>query len=68
MNVRARALQATAPHAAAALWAQIDRSLADQAASLPMINERGIAFVSAAVTNYQSHPYWGVIADQLWVK
>jgi YVTN family beta-propeller protein len=68
MNARARALQATTPHAAAALWAQIDRSLADQAASLPMINERGIAFVSAAVTNYQSHPYWGVIADQLWVK
>ena len=67
-NARARSLQATTPHAAAALWAQIDRRLADQAASLPMITERGIAFLSAAVANYQSHPYWGVIADQLWVK
>jgi ABC-type transport system substrate-binding protein len=68
MNTRARNLQATDPHQAATLWAQIDRNLVDQAASLPMINERGLAFLSGRVTNYQSHPYWGLIADQLSVK
>jgi hypothetical protein len=26
-----------------------------------------IDFVSARVRNYQPHPYWGIIADQLWI-
>jgi ABC-type transport system substrate-binding protein len=68
MNARARLIQATNPHAAAALWAQIDRRLVDRAAWVPMINESGIDFLSARVANYQSHPYWGVLVDQLWVR
>jgi peptide/nickel transport system substrate-binding protein len=68
LNTRARALQATSPHEAAALWEQIDRNLVNRAAVAPMINERGLAFVSARVTNYESHPYWGLIADQLSVR
>jgi len=67
-NLRARTLAATNPRQAAALWAQIDRDLVDQAASAPFINERAIDFVSARVRNYQSHPYWGIIADQLWLR
>jgi hypothetical protein len=35
---------------------------------LPMINERGIDFLSTRVANYEPHPYWGLFADQLWVK
>ena len=27
-----------------------------------------IDFLSDRVTNYQSHPYWGLLADQLWVQ
>lgn len=68
LNAQARALEATSPHQAAALWERIDHSLADQAAAAPMINERGLAFVSARVANYESHPYWGLIADQLSVN
>jgi peptide/nickel transport system substrate-binding protein len=68
LNARARALQATDPHEAAALWSQIDRRLVGQAAAAPLINERGLAFVSTRVGNYESHPYWGLIADQVWVK
>jgi peptide/nickel transport system substrate-binding protein len=60
--------QATNPHAAADLWAEIDRRLVDQAAWVPMVNEIGIAFLSKRVGNYQSHPYWGLIIDQLWVR
>lgn len=67
MNSRARALEATDPRAAATLWAQIDRKLVNRAAWLPMINERGLDFLSKRARNYQAHPYWGMLADQLWL-
>ena len=53
---------------AADLWARIDRELVDRAVWLPMVNERGIDFLSTRVANYESHPYWGLFADQLWVR
>jgi len=67
-NLRAQSLKATRPQAAAALWARIDRELVDRAAWVPLVNERGIDFLSARVRNYQVHPYWGLIADQLWLR
>jgi len=33
-----------------------------------MINEHAIDFVSSRVPIYQSHPYWGLLADQLWLR
>jgi peptide/nickel transport system substrate-binding protein len=68
LNAKARSLQATNPRTAAALWSAIDRDLVDRAAWLPMINERGIDFLSGRVANYQSNPYLGLLADQLWVR
>jgi peptide/nickel transport system substrate-binding protein len=68
LNARARSLLATRPRDAARIWARIDRELVDRAVWLPMINERGIDFLSTRVANYESHPYWGLFADQLWVK
>jgi hypothetical protein len=38
-------------------WARIDRQLVEDAASLPLVNEGGIDFVSARVHNYQANPY-----------
>jgi peptide/nickel transport system substrate-binding protein len=67
-NNRARLVNATSPRAAASIWARIDRELVDEAAWLPLIEERGLDFVSARVRNYQFHPYWGVVADQLWLR
>jgi len=64
---RAQALKPTNPRAAAAIGARIDRRLVDRAAWVPMINELGLDFVSERMHNYQFHPYWGLIADQLWV-
>ena len=55
------------PRAAAAMWARIDRRLVDRAAWVPMVNERGLDFVSDPVRNYEFHPYWGLITDQLWL-
>jgi peptide/nickel transport system substrate-binding protein len=64
----AHTVQATNPRAADALWAELDRRLVDAAVWAPLIDERGIEFVSTRVRNYQSHPYWGLLADQLWVR
>jgi DNA-binding SARP family transcriptional activator/ABC-type transport system substrate-binding protein len=64
---RAQKLKSTRPLAAAAIWAGIDRRLVDRAAWVPMVNELGLDFVSSRVRNYQFHPYWGLIADQLWL-
>jgi ABC-type transport system substrate-binding protein len=64
----ARSLAAANPSAAASLWATIDRYVVDQAAWVPLVNPRLIDLVSARVRNYQFHPYWGIIADQLWLR
>ena len=63
----AQTLNSTNPRAAAAAWARIDRRLVDRAAWVPMINERGLDFVSERLRNYEFHPYWGLITDQVWL-
>jgi YVTN family beta-propeller protein len=65
---RAQWLNGTRPRSAAAIWARIDRELVDRAAWVPLINEGGVDFVSKRVRNYQAHPYWGLLADQLWLR
>ncbi len=64
---RAQLLQAVNPQLANTAWAHIDHELVDLAAWVPIVNERGIDLVSGRVRGYQFHPYWGLIADQLWL-
>ena len=63
----ARRLEQPAPRAAAAAWSRVDRATVDEAAWLPLVNPRQIDFVSARVRNFQHHPYWDILVDQLWV-
>jgi peptide/nickel transport system substrate-binding protein len=65
---RAQALEEMQPRAANALWARLDHELIDRAVWGPVVNERGLDFVSARVHEYEFHPYWGLIADQLWLQ
>jgi ABC-type transport system substrate-binding protein len=65
---RARALEATDPRKAARLSASIDRELVDRAALVPLVNPRLLELVSQRVRNYQFHPYWGLLADQMWLR
>ena len=60
-------LQPRNPNAAAALWARIDREIADQAPWVPIYNPRSLVMLSARVGNYQFDPYWSLLIDQLWV-
>lgn len=65
---KAAALQASDPVRANELWAKVDRALVDQAVAVPWGNPRNVVLVSERVGNYQSHPLWGTLFDQLWVK
>jgi YVTN family beta-propeller protein len=65
---RALGLQARNASAAGELWARIDHELVDQAPWVPLYNERALTAVSARAGNYQFHPYWVVLIDQLWVR
>lgn len=65
---RALQLQQTDAFAANELWARIDRMIVDRAPLVPLYNARAAVFVSARVGNYQYHPMWFTLLDQLWVR
>jgi peptide/nickel transport system substrate-binding protein len=65
---RALALQASDPLAANEAWARVDRLLVDRAPLVPLVSQTAAYFVSERVGNYQSHPLWGPLLDQLWVE
>ena len=60
--------QADSPDAARLLWADIDREIVDQAPWVPLYNPRALVVLSARVGNYQFHPLWKLLIDQLWVR
>ncbi|MGI9007542.1 MAG: ABC transporter substrate-binding protein [Streptosporangiaceae bacterium] len=65
---RAVTIQSRLPNAGWRLWARIDHELVDQAPWVPLYNPRALVFLSRRVGNYQFHPYWTVLIDQLWVR
>jgi peptide/nickel transport system substrate-binding protein len=65
---RAYALQSSSPAAAAAVWSRIDHELVDQAPWVPLYNLRVVTALSRRVGNYEYHPFWQVLLDQLWVQ
>jgi len=65
---RAQSLQVVSPQQAARLWAHIDRELVDRAVTVALVTPKDTGFVSKRVGNYQFHPLWGVLIDQLWVR
>ena len=65
---KARELQQTDPAAAGDAWATVDRMIVDAAPIAALVNVRVTDFVSARVGNYQHHPQWAILFDQLWVQ
>jgi ABC-type transport system substrate-binding protein len=49
-------------------WRRVEASLAAQAPNVPLANGNDTALVAERVGNYQHHPLWGPLLDQLWVK
>jgi YVTN family beta-propeller protein len=64
---QALAAQARSPNAAGRLWADIDRKIVGQAPWVPLYNPRAMVVLSSRVGNYQFHPFWRLLIDQLWV-
>lgn len=56
------------PAADASRWADVDRAIVDLAPWVPLYNPRELIALSARVGNYQFHPYWNLLIDQLWVR
>jgi len=65
---RALVLQAQGESSAAKVWAEADRDLTDLSPLVPTITPRNVDLVSKRVGNYQRHPLFGVLLDQLQVR
>jgi hypothetical protein len=66
--MRTATSQTTDREAANARLAAIDRELVDRAVTVPLFNERKSVLVSRRVGNFQFHPEWETLLDQLWVR
>ena len=65
---RALRVQVTNPQAANELWARVDRLVVDRAPWIPISNGTWIDFVSKRVGNYQYHPQYAMLIDQVWLR
>jgi hypothetical protein len=43
-------------------------AVVDRAVWLPLVTPPAIDLASARVHNYQYHPLWGLLLDQLWLR
>jgi hypothetical protein len=46
----------------------IDRQITNKAPWLPLYNPRLDVITSARVGNFQYHPFFSLLVDQLWVR
>ena len=65
---KAHEIEQTDVAAAGDAWAKADRMLVDEAPIAALVNQLENDFVSARVGNYQHHPQWAILLDQLWVQ
>jgi YVTN family beta-propeller protein len=52
----------------ASRWAAIDRQLVAESPWVSLYYPRDLTVLSTRVGNYQFHPYWNLLIDQLWVR
>jgi len=64
----ARLLELTDPPAANRAWEHVYRDIINQAPWLPTVTPTWTDFLSKRAGNYQFHPLWGILIDQLWVR
>jgi YVTN family beta-propeller protein len=61
-------VQALDPPRATLLWQKVGQDFLAAAPMIPAYNGRAIVFLSKRVGNFQYHPQWGTLLDQLWVR
>jgi YVTN family beta-propeller protein len=62
------ATEPTSPVLAASRWAAVDHRLTDEAPWVSLYYPRDLTVLAARVGNYEYHPYWNLLIDQLWVR
>jgi len=62
-----KAARARGPEATE-LWQRVEASLAARAPTVPLVSENFVSLAAKDVGNYQHHPVWGPLLDQLWVE
>ena len=67
-EARAQKLETASPGSGNEDWAKIDRRITDQAPWVPLYNPRLNVATSSRVGNYQYHPFFQLLPDQLWVR
>jgi peptide/nickel transport system substrate-binding protein len=68
LMARAAAVEAVNPAASHTLWQQAERELLAQGVVVPTENPASVDMVAKRVGNYQFHPQWHALMDQLWVR
>jgi YVTN family beta-propeller protein len=64
----AQALEPNSPGSANEAWGAIDKRITNQAPWLPLYNPRLDIAASPRVGNFEYHPFFGLLLDQLWVR
>jgi peptide/nickel transport system substrate-binding protein len=65
---RATDIQLTDPAASHDLWSDLEHDLIDRAPWVPLTSGVWTSLVSQRLGNYQFHPYWAPLFDQMWVR
>jgi YVTN family beta-propeller protein len=65
---RATNMQLTDPAASHELWSDLEHDLIDLAPWVPLTSGVWTSLVSQRLGNYQFHPYWAPLFDQMWVR
>ena len=63
-----RRIAAARDRPGAATWSALSRRLEASAPAVPLVNRRTVTLVSERVANFQHHPLWGTLLEQLSVR
>jgi peptide/nickel transport system substrate-binding protein len=61
-------LQLTDLTAAHRMWTSIEHDITDLAPWVPLVTRSWVNLVSERASNFQVHPVWGPLLDQVWVQ
>jgi ABC-type transport system substrate-binding protein len=51
-----------------AIWQDVYRRIDAEAPYVALVNRRALTLVSKRVGNFQHHPLWGPLYEQMWVR
>jgi ABC-type transport system substrate-binding protein len=68
LATQARTTQTADPAAARTRWAQVDRTITNEAPCIPIVNLTNTVLTSRRLGNVQANPVLGPLFDQMWIQ